>query len=845
VELARLAVDGTVIFTREIAATLGKGGIKDAAPPTPEHYETIELFEALKKDFEETQKKKAEDDAATAEADAKALIELTKLAPKEKNGKPLKPVWTAPKTQKPKPPLPDDVTTAAYTARRLWEDYLRQIKGYFDVKADAEASPDAQIAQLETELKGALTISGWDPKTPFSLKDAAHRAHLNTYLNKTAQARNLSSGADGIIKIPLPWCEPGKTNTIRFELAGHKFTKPLKEDELPRELGLELTPFARSAHFDHSKKERDWYLDRQQESAWTIHDTKQGKQPLHNWYEVSHTWTGDHKAEPFTKRVVLALQWSQPAWYVRRDEHGPIPIHVYPKDSPPKPPKGAAAPIVDGTPTMLVSTSGNATHGRYYGEFGNKGRADSCDNIQYLWTWTDPKTNELWYQYRTQERVFEEVGAETHPPEPPYDGVPSVLTFKCVKAAPDSTELVWVQKAPSSGGMLPPHTVEKLAALDAQPEGTEIVRRVYRNGTKDLAKALNRLYSDTGDEWISVCDQHRRAIIAELDRATNAVQRYRVVNWFKGGGMRTDPKYTDWYPGTDAGLSAAQAKADYRWHQGIDIAGFTGQAIFSMLPGTANHSCERAKGEVSGEGGGVVTVKAARWNNQYLHNEVESDWWKAAEAAPGKAVKAGDVIALMGRTGAWHDEKSATHVHMQGGGITQTEAWAKGQRIDMSFPDSHADLLPHNLLPKELICQAEYGSGTPKSKLNWVPVPRTANKCFGRTGVEGDPVPPFWKPIPPFKAEYPGCWALNEGVCPKQAEVQAEKTRQENEKKKPAKKAATAPGANPPPANPPAQPAPKSTAAPGSKPAAAPAAAKTPSPPPAKPAATAGAAAKP
>jgi hypothetical protein len=123
---------------------------------------------------------------------------------------------------------------------------------------------------------------------------------------------------------------------------------------------------------------------------------------------------------------------------------------------------------------------------------------------------------------------------------------------------------------------------------------------------------------------------------------------------------------------------------------------------------------------------------------QFLHNE-------EVLVGKGAIVKAGDVIALMGRTGN-PDKHSPTHMHFQ--------CFHRGklELIDPVVPQ-HEVVFPHNRLPKLIPCAADWGAGNSKATSNDDKA-HGARHCAKRYSENSGNT--TWK----------RCWAFEMGKCP-------------------------------------------------------------------------------
>jgi murein DD-endopeptidase MepM/ murein hydrolase activator NlpD len=173
-----------------------------------------------------------------------------------------------------------------------------------------------------------------------------------------------------------------------------------------------------------------------------------------------------------------------------------------------------------------------------------------------------------------------------------------------------------------------------------------------------------------------------------------------------------------------------------RLHNGIDCAGFVGDPVFAPVGGDITCAAD-----VDHKSGNVINLKPLIPKGRLIQmaHLNRQDPFKVKQ---GDVVKAGDVIARMGRTpeGANFPPESPTHTHFIWG--------TKDDPVDLFNPpeglEMHGAVLPHNGIPKVLPCGGDYPYGS-----NNTEDPRQCN-CAYYVGGENDEC----------------CFAVAELACP-------------------------------------------------------------------------------
>ena len=190
-----------------------------------------------------------------------------------------------------------------------------------------------------------------------------------------------------------------------------------------------------------------------------------------------------------------------------------------------------------------------------------------------------------------------------------------------------------------------------------------------------------------------------------------------------------------------------------RIHYGVDVAGFIGDPVFAPVGGYT----KRVGGSATDHGGGLK-VGISTWLRSEItyismcHN-------KENLVDNGVVIKAGDVVAIMGRTGNHRPYKSGSHWRGDRGAPTHTHFAAyDGRGRFADFTDilvrSHGSQLPRNQMPHLLPCAAEYedGNGRP---IDAASDPRKCKVRHGSGAFDPSASGKGWM-----------CWAYATGECP-------------------------------------------------------------------------------
>lgn len=607
-------------------------------------------------------------------------------------------------------------TTALMLKRKRREDWVLAIKallavhGRWDDPIDG-SEPDGWATKAGTAFRKITGNSLWSNS----------KAAIGRLWDKVG--RSFKTDKHGVVSIPLPAETSG---FVRVEMRHIKLLHP--DDAIL--FDPSVSPACR-VRWDQANKAGDDPREdpRPVLSGWTLEQELNGhvSAPFRNHLVFEFDTVGRGCQEPF-RAETLALVWCQCAWtptdekdYVRE-----------PGDTPNIDGRG----LHEGHPTFFIPTRPTGS-GRRYGEFGNArtivldttaiaAQVDAhivqSGGVWHHWvhTWTAIG------EFTSKSDADEVLAGES---EPHKTGL-NVLTAAAAKAEKDGLKLEDDTT----------HVLVRKRHYTAHP-GKEQAE----------AAALNRLYVDS---------------LSQEDRAKNRASRELTRVDIPG---KTGDEGVSWrvsYKTTRAGQAVSYESTivdtpkkaidllfKHRIHYGVDIAGGIDDPIFAPIGGIS-----KAGGNANDSGGGLK-VGVTPW----IRNEtsyVSMCHNKENTVGDGQLVKAGDILAIMGRTGnhrprqnskgEWRggDRGAPTHTHFS--------AYMNGRLVDFrqNTVRKHWMLFPRNNMPHLLPCAGEYEDDA-RFPLPKADDPRTCK-------VRGGPGP--FDPAAPRMSWL--CWAFKDGTCP-------------------------------------------------------------------------------
>ncbi|WP_327462685.1 M23 family metallopeptidase [Sphingomonas sp.] len=466
-------------------------------------------------------------------------------------------------------------------------------------------------------------------------------------LMREAERRGLKSDESGVFHFSTTFLNLESID-VDFELLHLKFSYPYPD----REYSIGIPVLDRS--LVHS---RDIPGSREAVSAWSVVFNSGANYPLNNFisgFQVPVSEVVSFRQSRRITRRILALVWCQPTWFEPKgaDKYQPLAKYFLADGDYPVAP--GAALNSQGGPTLLVPTRvSSGLSALRYGEFGRNGRSGTFD-LPVL--------------------RFQRLGTD------------QLILWK-----PLSTQIVGDQAFCRA---------QAASLSTAAPEGTRYtVRRhsnqqfqVFRGEVVDAEATLSK-HRKQGCPGSGEARLTWGSIYWEENEAGNPLARW--TEWY----YMEPPERKNWP--TTATEAQIRQRSRRRMHGGIDVAGYEGDPVFAMCGG-----------ELKKFGGEFQKRELRPWRVEvskviYLHAQTNIGSISCDSSPFKNPVKAGDLIALVGRQG-FHDSNSSnwanpTHCHIE----IFNERGLKD--MDPGLVASHASFFPRNNTPKLLPCAARYG----------------------------------------------------------------------------------------------------------------------------------------
>lgn len=599
--------------------------------------------------------------------------------------------------------------------RRAWVHAIKAllaVAGRWDDPID-HTEPEGWTSKASAAFKKVTRRPLWGGSSP---KRAVDRLW-------SAVGRVYKTDRNGVVTIPLPAEASGY---VRVEMRHLKLLDPDDatgfDPSVSPACRAEWTGGRDTAGDDPTADPRP------EESKWHLVQEcpDRVEAPFRNYLVLPFDTAGRLCSDPITAET-LALVWAQCAWM----EAGEKDYILEPDDSAIWDGRG----LKDQHPTFFVPTRGSGS-GRRYGEFGNA-RTIGADTSAFpglidahvtkagaTWfSWVDAWTIAGEYKSKADADAAHSALAEPHKAGHRVATVESAKGERSdLSLAPDTTHVLIRTRDHTAHG--------------ASKERAE-------------AAALNTVYLENLSNADRAAGKAKRTV-TRVDipgRQGDAGIAWRIVyqTTRSGQGVAYQSKLFD---DPKAALSTL---FNNRIHYGVDVAGAVGDPIFAPVGGTT-----KVGGSATDHGGGLK-VGITPWIRDdvtYIsmcHN-------KENIAEKGTLVKAGDAVAIMGRTGnhrpwkqgnSWRGDLGApTHTHFA--------AYSKGRLADFTsaIVSRHGFQLPRNAMPHLLPCAAEYEDKAKKT----TPDASDPRKCKVRHGSGA------FDPSAPNKGWL--CWAYAKGSCP-------------------------------------------------------------------------------
>lgn len=531
--------------------------------------------------------------------------------------------------------------------------------------------------------------------------DAKNRFRTAAAELQEAIARVFITDDDGVLLIPLP---VGHTGKITLEMTHLKLLAPADAAKLGPVSGIRAE-YERSAN-DFKADEPGSTVET---SRWKLVSDKHAAN-LRNFISIGYDTTSEKAVQEPQLIETFAMVWCQPTWFETTSKGIAFELGNTATDK-----RG----MKNGAPTFTVSSS-RTGRGRWYGSWGDKGRGDPVDFSQHVAE--DPPKSGQWYWFKQKDKKDVLITD--------WDNSKKELEKRSREFDPSAYYQNQFRIVRPGTGV---QTVAGIGDVDLKSnKAFAYVREWYR----DAVAAAS----------------YEEAMVAAAAQASGGkelLERAPSGKW----RVRRPPDSYNQYGQTEEFATIQEAinvGLARKMHHGIDCAGDVGDPVFAVCGGTISHGGKEIYNSSSNAGG--LSVNLGPWMQtefsliQYLHNQ-------QVLGKPGLAGKAGDVIAIMGRTGnPVADSPTHTHFHV----------FKSGQNMDLSTCalSDYEEISPWNGQPKLLPCAADWHTSTSEN-----------SKAPPQPNNQDPVVPRRCRGLPDERANKSNsvpneCWALKQNCCP-------------------------------------------------------------------------------